>query len=85
MSVIPVRNGCDCCHQKRPWFMQHFLKPFSGTAGAGIIASQLFEQFFVAMHDAQAAFDQGFGGEALAPLAHDLKTSARFQIRYRDA
>jgi hypothetical protein len=63
--------------------MQHFLKPFSRTAGAGIVASQLFEQFFVTMYDAQATFDLGFGGEALAPFAHDLKTPARFQIHCR--
>jgi hypothetical protein len=37
------------------------------------------------MHDAQAAFDLGFGREALPPLAHDLKTPARFQILYRVA
>ena len=65
--------------------MQHFLKPFSRTAGARIIAPQLFEQFFVTMHDAQAAFDLTFGREALPPLAHDLKTPARFQIRDRVA
>ncbi len=65
--------------------MQHFLKPFSRTTWAGIVTSQFFEQFFVAVNDAQATFDLDFGREALPPLAHDLKTPARFQIRYRDA
>jgi hypothetical protein len=61
--------------------MQHFLKPFTRTAWAGVVTSQLFEQFFIAVNDAVAAFDLRFGGEALPPLAHDLKSTARFQIR----
>jgi hypothetical protein len=51
LKISLVRTGCGGCRQKRLWFMQHFLKPFSRTAGTGIIASQFFEQFFVAIHN----------------------------------
>jgi len=37
------------------------LKPKAGGAGAQVIPSQFLEEFFVAMHDAVAATDMGFG------------------------
>ena len=49
--------------------MQHFLKPAAGTAGAGIVATELFGQLLVAMDDAPAAFDMGFGWIAASTLA----------------
>jgi hypothetical protein len=35
--------------------MQQFLKPTARAAWAKVISSQLFHEFFVAMHDPQAA------------------------------
>jgi hypothetical protein len=49
--------------------MQHFLKPASGTARAGVIATELFGQFLVAVDDSPALFDLGFGREAPSTLA----------------
>jgi hypothetical protein len=45
------------------------LKPATGTAGAWIVAPQLLEEFFLAVHDAEAAFDVGFGREAAPAFA----------------
>jgi hypothetical protein len=46
--------------------MQHVLKSASGTARAQIIAPELLDQLFVAMHDAIAAPDMRFRGIALS-------------------
>jgi hypothetical protein len=46
------------------------LKPATRTARAGIVAPQLFGQFFVAVDDAASAFDLCFRREAFAALAH---------------
>src|SRR5262249_38179647 len=53
--------------RKRPDFWQHFLKAASRSAGTEIVAAELLEQLLVAVHDAKAAPDPGFGGES--PLA----------------
>jgi hypothetical protein len=45
---------------KRPERMQHVLKSASGTTGAQVIAPELLDQLFVAMHDAIAAPDMRF-------------------------
>jgi hypothetical protein len=48
--------------------MQQFLKPARGTARAGIVAAQLFQQLLVAVNDAiraGRALDAGFGRETL--------------------
>jgi hypothetical protein len=57
--------------------MQHFLKPAGGTARAGIIATELFPQLFVAVHDAEAAFDLRFRRETFTTLAGALEKRAR--------
>jgi hypothetical protein len=54
--------------------MQQFLKPTAGSARAWIIATELFEQFFVSMNHSAPALDLGFGREALLTLACDLET-----------
>jgi hypothetical protein len=47
-------------HRKQPFDKQHFLKQPPRTTGTGVVPPQLFNQVFVAMHDAQAALDLGF-------------------------
>lgn len=54
--------------------MQQFLKPTAGSAWARIVATELFEQFLVAMHHSVPALDLGFGREALLTLACSLET-----------
>jgi hypothetical protein len=49
--------------------MQQFLKPTTRTAGTGIIATEFFEQLFVAVNDADAAFDVGFRRESPSTFA----------------
>jgi hypothetical protein len=56
------------------------LKQPRGTARTQIIAAEFFDQLFVAVDDAVAAFDGRFGREAFASLAHDLKSKVRFRI-----
>jgi hypothetical protein len=56
------------------------LKQPPGAAGAEIIAAEYFDQLFVAVDDAIAAFDGRLGREAFASLAHDLKSKVRFRI-----
>jgi hypothetical protein len=46
--------------------MQQLLKSASGTAGAEVVAAELLDQLFVAVHDAIAAPDVGFRGITLA-------------------
>jgi hypothetical protein len=52
--------------------MQHLPKGpasfFTAAAGARVFAAQFFQQFLVAMHEAQAALDAGFGWVAFAPF-----------------
>jgi hypothetical protein len=49
--------------------MQQFLKPTIRTAGTGIVTTEFFEQFFVAVNDADAAFDVGFRRESPSAFA----------------
>jgi hypothetical protein len=56
--------------------MQHFLKPASGAADARIVAAELFEQLFVAVHDPVAALDARLGRIAGAPFARARKSWA---------
>jgi len=46
--------------------MQQFLKSASGAAGAKVIAPELLDELLIAVHDAVAAPDMGFGGITLA-------------------
>ena len=57
--------------------MQQFLKPAGGTARTGIVAAELFPQFFVAMNDAEAAFDLCFRRETFTALAGALEKRGR--------
>jgi hypothetical protein len=49
--------------------MQHFLKPASRAAWAGIVSPKLLIQFLFAMHNAEPALNPGFRWEALAAFA----------------
>jgi hypothetical protein len=57
--------------------MQHFLKPFSRTAWARIIPPKLFDQLFVAVYSAVAAFDVRFGREACGVCSSAQKKRRR--------
>jgi hypothetical protein len=59
---------------KRPELRQQFLKPPPGTAGAGIVAAEFFDQLDIAMDELPAGFDPGFGWIGFAPLGRDLKS-----------
>ena len=59
-----------------PLLRQHFLKALAGSAGAQIVATELFGEFLVASNDALTAFDTALGWEALAALTHHLKSTA---------
>jgi hypothetical protein len=71
---IIANNNCGLRRQKRPDFRQQFLKPFVGAAGARVVAAELFEELFVAVNDARAAFYVGFGGVASAAFAGGFKS-----------
>jgi len=43
--------------------MQHFLKPAARATDARVVAAELLDQLFVAVHDAVAALDAGFPRE----------------------
>jgi hypothetical protein len=49
--------------------MQHFLKPASRSAWTGIVASEFFEQFLVAVNEADTRLDLCLGREPITPLA----------------
>jgi len=49
------------------------LKAASRTAGAGVIAPELFMEFFVPVHDAESALYVRLGREALPALTGDLE------------
>ncbi len=53
--------------------MQQCLKPFARAAWAGIVATELLDQLFVAVDDPVTALDVLFRREALPALAHLLK------------
>lgn len=57
--------------------MQQFLKTPPGSAGAGVVAAELFEQLFVAVNDPDAALDARFGWVAFAAFAAYFKSSGR--------
>jgi hypothetical protein len=68
--------------QKYPVLRQHRLKRPPGTAGTRIVSSQLFQQFFVAVHEPMAAFDLGFGRETFAALTRDLENTPDFRCEF---
>jgi len=59
---------------------QHFLKPVTGTAGAQIVASEFFNQFFLAVNFAAASFDVRFGRITFTPFARWFVESILYQI-----
>ena len=54
--------------------MQQFLKPAAGVAWARVVTAELFEEFFIPVHYAMAAFDPGFRRESLPTLTRCLET-----------
>ncbi len=54
--------------------MQQFLKPAAGVARAGVVAAELFDELFAAVHDAEAALDLGFGWEAFPAFTGRLES-----------
>ena len=52
--------------------MQHFLKPVSRTARAGIVPAKFLKEFLLTMDDAEPALNLGFGRETLAAFAAGL-------------
>jgi hypothetical protein len=54
--------------------MQHFLKTPPGAAGAGIVAAELLDELFVAVHDPDPALYARFGGISLPAFAADFKS-----------
>jgi hypothetical protein len=62
------------CHQKQPDLRQQRLKRFGRSARAGIVATELFMQVLVTMHNALASLDAGLGWIALTTLAGDLES-----------
>lgn len=71
-------NGSSRCglrHQKLPERRQHRLKQPPRPARAWVIATQLLDEFFFSMDEAEPAFHLRFGRVALTALAGDLKRS----------
>jgi hypothetical protein len=54
--------------------MRHFLKPASRAADTAIVAAELFDELFVAVHDAVAALDVRLGRESRAAFARGRKS-----------
>jgi hypothetical protein len=55
--------------------MQQFLKPAARIARAWVVAAELLEELFVAVHYAVTAFNASFGREALPALTRRLESS----------
>ena len=53
------------------------LEELAARAGAEVVAAELFFELFVAVDDAQAGLNAGFGRIAAAALAHGLERSGR--------
>jgi hypothetical protein len=64
-----------------PLFKQQRLKPAAGSTDTGIVAAELFQQFFVAVDDAIAALHVRFGRETAPALTASLESSASRRIR----
>jgi hypothetical protein len=47
----------------------------SGSARTRIIATELFHEFLIAVHEPETAFDLRLGWEAVSTLAGDLKST----------
>ena len=58
---------------KWPDRRQQFLKPAPRAAGAEVVASELFGEFFLTVDDAEAFLDAGFGWETSATFAGDFE------------
>jgi hypothetical protein len=53
------------------------FEEFAACAGAEVVAAELFFELFVAVDDAQAGLNAGFGRIAAAAFAHGLERSGR--------
>ena len=65
--------------------MQQFLKSAGRAAGAEVVATQFFEEFFVLSDDADGtagAFDAGLGREAALTFAGGFETRIGFGGRW---
>jgi hypothetical protein len=72
-------------HRKRPLVRQHDLKPTAGPARARIVAPEFFDEFDVAVDEAQAALHACFGRIALTPFRADLESRAGRRVGRCDA
>lgn len=60
--------------------MQHFLKTPPGTARAGVVSAELFDELLVAVHDLHTPFHAGLGREALSAFTDGLERRHGLQI-----
>lgn len=61
--------------------MQQRLKPTGRSAGAEVVATELFLKLFDAVNNAIAALHMCFGCESLAALTGALESKGRFRGR----
>jgi hypothetical protein len=50
-----------------------FREPPAAAARAQVVATELLDEFLVAVHDAKAALDARLGGETFPAFAHRLE------------
>src|SRR5437868_14315177 len=81
---IPILGSSHCARrrQKPPLRRQHRLKAASGAAWARIVATQLFDQFLVAVHDALPALYARLRREAVSALAGPFKRTTLESVAY---
>ena len=60
--------------------MQQFLKPAPGTAGAEVVAPELFGEFLLTVDDAESFLDAGFGWETSPTFADDFERVMRVRV-----
>lgn len=65
--------------------MQHRLKAPPGTAGAGVVAAELFAELFLAADNPPAVLRVGFGRETPSAFARNLESKAGGRILVRFA
>jgi hypothetical protein len=68
---------------KAAGFETALLEALAGTARTEVVATELFDEFLIAVYDTQAAFHLRFGWEPLTAFAHPLESRGRRRIRGR--
>ena len=65
VGLISFSESSGPClrRQNRPDFRQHRLNTPAGTARAKVVATELLDEFLIAVDDPMAAFDLGLGRE----------------------